>query len=334
MITACLILVAAVILDHWLGDPVYPLHPVRLMGRLIAAAENLARRLVPDKLWGGALLVAVVWAAVLAGYAAALAAAAWRTPWLPPLLNLFLAYSCIALGDLFAHANPIAAALRAGDLATARRRVQWIVGRDAALLDAAGVARATVESVAESFVDGFLAPVFWYVLGALLAPLAGLAPATGAGAAILLYRATNTMDSMVGYKNAKYLLFGRVAARADDVLNFIPARLALPLLWLAALLAGTDARNGWRIARRDRLKHASPNSAHTESFVAGALGLRLGGPTTYPHGTVEKPWLGDGRPEAAAADIPRAGALVALAGWLALLAAILALLLLPLAWTP
>ena len=178
------------------------------------------------------------------------------------------------------------------------------MGRDTAALSAEGVTKAAVETVAENFSDGVAAPLFYLLLGG--APL-GLA-----------YKAVNTMDSMVGYKNKRYIDFGRAAAHLDDAANFLPSRLAA-LLWIAAAgLAGFDAKNAWRIWRRDRLCHASPNSAQTESACAGALGVQLAGPAYYFGEYYAKPTIGDSARPVQPADILRADRMLYLAGFLAL----------------
>ena len=318
---AALTLTAAALLDAVLGDPVYRAHPVRLLGHLVRVWEGALRRRHYSGRVGGVLLVLLVLASAVASYAALRAGLHLLHPWAAGLFDLYIVYSCIALKDMIQHARPIAQALAQHDLPLARARVQMIVGRQSAQLDGPAIARATVESVGESFVDGFLAPVGWYAAAALLAGLVGLPTVPVATATALAYRAVNTMDSMVGYRNATYLRFGWAAARLDDLLNLLPARLSIPLLTLGAALCGLDARGGWRIGWRDRLKHASPNSAHAESVVAGALGVRLGGPTTYPHGTVAKPWLGDGTPTLQPAHIERACRLVATTGTLAIILA-------------
>ena len=171
-----------------------------------------------------------------------------------------------------------------------------IVGRDTEALDEAGVARAAVETVAENASDGVVAPLLYLALGG--------------GALGIFYKAVNTMDSMVGYKNNRYLYFGRCAARLDDVMNFVPARLAGVLLCLAAPLAGLDGRGAWRIFCRDRRKHKSPNSAHTEAAAAGALGVRLAGPSVYFGQLVEKPFIGDDSRTIGAGDIRRVNRLM------------------------
>src|SRR5699024_6312441 len=196
------------------------------------------------------------------------------------------------------------AQLAKGDLPAARRAVGRIVGRDTGALTAAGVTKAAVETVAENFSDGVAAPLFYLLIGG--APL-GLA-----------YKAVITMDSMVGYKNKTYLHFGRAAARLDDAANFLPSRLAA-LLWIgAAGLAGFDGRGAWRIWRRDRLRHASPNSAQTESACAGALGVPLAGPGWASGEYYDKPTIGDDTRPVEPADILRADRMLYLAGFLAL----------------
>lgn len=320
------VLLAAFALDLVAGDPVYPLHPTRLIGRSIGAIEKALRALKLDRLLGGVILAVITISLTLGVYWGLHAVLAQLNAWAALIFDGFVVYSCIACGDLLKHGRPIASALERDDLPAARTAVQRIVGRDANALDAHGVARAAVESIAESFLDGFLAPVFWYVVGALAAVAFGGSSASWGVAGILTYKAANTLDSMVGYRDERYMLFGRFSARLDDALNFIPARLAIVILWPAALLCRLDARAGWRIALRDRLKHESPNSAHTESFAAGALGLRLGGPLLYSDGLLEKHWLGDGSPDATAKDIRAASRLVLYAACISVIIFAVALL--------
>jgi adenosylcobinamide-phosphate synthase len=169
-------------------------------------------------------------------------------------------------------------------------------------------------------VDGFLSPLFWYCAGWVLCLLLGEEDAAWPVAFMLLFKVASTLDSMVGYKNPRYLEFGWAGARLDDLMNFLPARLSLVFLAMGAGVSGMKALEGFRVARRDRLKHDSPNSAHAESFLAGALGIRLGGPTLYADGVKEKPWLGDGRMDSGPADIRRALALLRVTGWIVLIA--------------
>ena len=219
-------------------------------------------------------------------------------------------WQALALKGLAAESGRVQAELERGDLPAARKAVARIVGRDTEALPAEGVAKAAVETVAENFSDGVAAPLFYLLIGG--APLA------------LAYKAVNTMDSMVGYKNDRYLYFGRAAARLDDAANYLPSRLAA-LCWIGgAFLTGQDGRGAWRIWRRDRRNHASPNSAQTESACAGALGVQLAGPASYFGKRVDKPAIGDpGRP-VEPEDIARANRTLYAAGGLALGAGLLA----------
>ena len=195
--------------------------------------------------------------------------------------------------------------LVSGTLAEARKAVGRIVGRDTGELSDAGVTRAAVETVAENFSDGEIAPLFYMLIGG--APLA------------LAYKAVNTMDSMVGYKNEDYIDFGRAAAKLDDAANFLPSRLAAILLIAAAPLVGLDGKNAFRIWRCDRRKHASPNSAQTEAAMAGALHVQLAGPASYFGERVEKPYIGDPDRPIEPEDIRRANRLMYAAGFLGIL---------------
>jgi adenosylcobinamide-phosphate synthase len=188
-------------------------------------------------------------------------------------------WQCLALRSMREASMKVSAALKQDDLPAARLAVSRIVGRDTAALDAAGVTRAAVESVAENLNDGVIAPLLFLLAGG--APLG------------VFYKAINTMDSMIGYKNRRYLYFGRAAAVLDDIANYIPARIAGLLIVLTAYCLKLDGRNAWRIFRRDRYNHESPNSAQTESACAGALHLRLGGDADYFGEAVPKPALGD-----------------------------------------
>ena len=196
-----------------------------------------------------------------------------------------LAAPALAQRSLYDHVAAVERALRSGDLEQARAAVGMIVGRDTASLDEAGVTRAAIESLAESFCDGVAAPFFWL----LILGLPG----------VWAYKAINTADSMIGHKESRWRAFGWAAARTDDLLNLVPARLAGGLISLASL-------EGWRVMMRDAGKHASPNAGWPEAAMAGALGLRLAGPIAYDSVTHEKPWIGDGRADADTADIRRA----------------------------
>ena len=295
-------------LDLLLADPAWMPHPVVGMGRAIAALEKRLRRLFPATPAGeraaGRVLAAALPLGTFALAAGALALAYRLHPAAGFALETLWCWQALALRGLADESGKVYAQLAKGNLPAARRAVSRIVGRDTGSLTAAGVTKAAVETVAENFSDGVAAPLFYLLIGG--APL-GLA-----------YKAVNTMDSMVGYKNKTYLHFGRAAARLDDAANFLPSRLAA-LLWIgAAGLAGFDGRGAWRIWRRDRLRHASPNSAQTESACAGALGVQLAGPAWYFGEYYDKPTIGDDTRPVEPADILRADRMLYLAGFLAL----------------
>lgn len=291
------LLLAALAVDAAVGGRPGPFgalpHPVRLIGALI---DRLERRLNDpgrsggERRWRGALTVLVVCAGC-GGIGWAVAAMARELPVLL-LVELALVVSLLAQRSLFDHVRAVARALRAGGTAGGRTAVGHIVGRDVASLDEHGVARAAIESCAENFSDGVAAPVFWYAV----AGLPGL----------LVYKAANTLDSMIGHRSERYLAFGWAAARLDDALNLIPARLTgLLLTGAATLLPNASGRRAFAVMCRDARRHRSPNAGWPEAAAAGALGLALGGPRRYGQERVADPWLGDGRPEATAHDIER-----------------------------
>ena len=320
MILAAVILVAAFILDLLVGDPPFRFHPVRVIGFCISFLEKLLLTFGLSGLAGGILLAAGVIALSVGGYLAVRFLLSELHPWIAAALDFWLIYSCLALGDLLEHASEVAEPLDEIDLPRARGALQRIVGRDTGLLEPVAVARGAVESVAENFVDGVLSPLFWYTAVVLVCHLAGCSAPTAAGvSALVCFKAISTLDSMVGYRHGHYLLFGRASAKLDDLANFAPARLSLMFLYIGALLSGESSGSGWKVARRDRLKHLSPNAGHAESFVAGALGIRLGGPTVYQGTTVDKPWLGEGDEEVGADHIRRCCKLVYRSSWMAVL---------------
>ena len=285
-------------MDLLLGDPEWltPVHPVVLMGKAIGTLERGLRALFPKTEKGeeraGLLLAAIMTAGTFALCKLILILLNDVFPPLAFALEAVWCWQALAVKNLRDEALRVQNALEHGGLDAARKAVSRIVGRDTAQLSAEGVARAAVETVAENFSDGVIAPLFYMLLGG--APLA------------LCYKAVNTMDSMLGYKNARYFHFGRIPAKLDDAANFIPARLAALLLIAAAYLTGEDAASALRIWRRDRRKHESPNSAQCEAAMAGALGLRLCGPATYFGVRHDKPWIGDQRRGIVSSDIRRA----------------------------
>ena len=300
------VLLIACACDLCLGDPVYRLHPVRLIGHLISLVESVLEKWRLLTIMGGFFLLIVVQAMISGSY---LALHFLLFDWVL-LLNIFLLYSCVSVQDLLKHGQRVLKPLAEDDLSKARNAVQMLIGRDAKILDKHGVARATVESLAENFIDGFLAPLFWFVLGAILAEKMSVLPTAGGLLLTLFYKVTNTLDSMVGYKNERYLAFGRFSAKLDDFLNYLPARMGIPIISVAALICGFDWKRAWLVGWRDCLKHSSPNAAHAEACVAGALNIRLNGPGIYPHGLVEKPWLGDGTAEVSAFHLKQTSKLI------------------------
>ena len=303
----------ALAVDALAGDPAWLYrrvpHPVALLGRLIEAAE---RRLNRDSLSdearrrrGLALTAAAVLLAAALGLGLAVALAAVPGGW---LVEAVLASTLFAFRGLYDSAAAVARGLDRS-LPEARAAVAHIVGRDPDSLDAAGIARAAIESVAENFSDGVVAPFFWYILLGL--------------PGLLAYKAINTLDSMIGHRSARYAAFGGAAARLDDAVNLVPARLAGGLFVAAALvLPGAAAGRAWRTMLRDSRRHRSPNAGWQEAAVAGALGFALAGPRHYGGEAVDDHWMGDGRADLTAADLRAALRLYLVAG--ALLAAGLA----------
>lgn len=284
-------LIAGCILDWLMGDPYWLFHPVRFMGNMISALEARLRRLFPEHLLlaGGVLagFMCLFWTLIpvlgFLGIYRGLLSFGIQRHWIYICLFVLESFFCgqlLAARSLQTESMKVCSALKEGDIEKARKAVSMIVGRDTAVLDRDGIARAAVETVAENTSDGVIAPFFF---------MAVFGPAGG-----FFYKAVNTMDSMVGYKNETYLLFGRAAAKLDDAVNWLPARLSGMLLTAAAwLLPGMDGKNAWRIFKRDRFNHASLNSAQGEAACAGALHLRLAGDAWYFGTLYKKPYIGD-----------------------------------------
>ena len=276
-------IIAGFILDLIFGDPHWLPHPICLIGNLIGFIEgNLRPRLEPNKnalLLGGALMVVIVLVISFAVPMAILLAAAMVSPWLAFALETLMCYQIFATKCLRDESMKVYDALHNNDLADARVKLSWIVGRDTKNLDEEEITKGAVETVAENTADGIIAPMFYMFIGGV--PLA------------FLYKGINTMDSMVGYKNDKFLYFGRCAAKLDDVANLIPARITGLVMIAAAFLLGLNGPGAWKVFWRDRYNHLSPNSAMTESVTAGALNIQLGGDHFYFGKLVHKDTIGD-----------------------------------------
>lgn len=292
-----IVLITALAIDAIAGDPAWLYravpHPVAIMGRAVAAldarwnnpaASGGARR------WRGALAVLLITASA-AGFAWALAYGLRQFSW-GWIAEVVAASALLAFRGLYDHVRRVASALDQG-IEPGRRAVAEIVGRDPVSLDTHGVARAAIESAAENFADGVVAPVFWF----LVAGLPGIAA----------YKAINTADSMIGHRSPRRIDFGRFAARLDDAANILPARIAGGLIVIAAaVIPGASAGRAWRSMWRDAPRHRSPNAGWPEAAMAGALGLALAGPRQYTGETVTDAWMGDGRTDADSRDIRRA----------------------------
>ena len=317
MLESAIILFFAFILDLLLGDPRYRFHPIRLIGRSIAFFTRILRRAGLDGRWGGIALVMIVEFIFLTAFLAA-SLSLHRIHILLGLgFDLFICYSCLALKDLFYHMDKVNHALEGGNLAEARKAIAMVVGRDVRFLDEKGISRAAIETMSENFVDGFFSPIFWYLSGGILGYIFGLSPVMAAIGFMITFKVASTLDSMVGYKDSEFLEFGWAGAKLDDIMNFIPARLSLIFLFAGAWICRLKASEGIRVALRDRLKHDSPNAAHAESFVAGALEVRLGGPSVYPDGQKDKPWLAKGNPDPLLRHIRRTTSLLTCSAWAA-----------------
>ncbi|MDY3747730.1 MAG: adenosylcobinamide-phosphate synthase CbiB [Lachnospiraceae bacterium] len=276
-------LIIAFILDMIFGDPQWLYHPIRLIGKLISVTEKFLRRIFPKSKKGeyiaGFFILVIVTGVSFAVSALILFGLSKIHPWLAKIVETFWMYQILAMKCLKTESMKVYDAVKQKDIALSRKMISYLVGRDTSNLKFSEIIKATVETIAENTCDGVTAPMIFMAIGG--APL-GFA-----------YKAVNTLDSMIGYKNDKYRYFGCCSARFDDVVNFIPARMTGLLYIVSAFLCGYDAKGAARIFFRDRNKHLSPNSAQTESACAGALGIQLGGTHDYFGKPVEKPTLGD-----------------------------------------
>lgn len=296
MVQSLAALIIGSILDFILGDPRGLWHPVQGIGWVISRLERILRRIFPSgktgERWAGGLLVILTLLISVGLPALLLLLLSFIHPLLSFLLSCIFCWQMLAAKSLRVESMKVQEALEQEGLEAGRRAVSMIVGRDTRDLTEEGVIKAAVETVAENTSDGVTAPLFYMILAG---PLGGIA-----------YKAVNTMDSMVGYKNETYQYFGTCAARLDDAANFIPARLSALFMIGAAFLAGYDGKNAWRIFKRDRKKHKSPNAAHTEAVMAGALNVRLAGDAWYFGKLFKKPFIGDDIRTVERQDIARA----------------------------
>lgn len=306
--------IAGFVLDLLIGDPHFIPHPVRLIGSLISFLDkrlncntgynSSEKKLNLIKYKRGMLLAFTVIFATFAMSVIIIVAAYSINLYAGVIAEAVMTWQILATKCLRVESMRVYDALRTDGVDAGRRAVSMIVGRDTSVLDVAGVTRAAVETIAENTSDGVIAPMLYTAIGG---PVLGF-----------VYKAVNTMDSMIGYKNDKYMYFGRFAARLDDVVNFIPARISAYLMIAAAFIGGRqfDGKNAYRIFKRDRFNHASPNSAQTESVCAGALRVQLAGDAVYFGKLVKKKYIGDGLRDIEYEDIKRANRLMYITAFL------------------
>ena len=299
------------IIDFFVGDPHAIPHPVVAIGKLISFLDRKLRIGDSDKrdiLWG--VWTVLIVSAVSIAVPSFILWVMWKIhPVAYLAVNSIMCAQIVAARELVRECSAVEKALEKGDVEGARKAVSYVVGRDTEALDKEDICRAAVETIAENGSDGVIAPLFWmFLFGAVGG---------------FFYKAVNTMDSMLGYKNDKYLYFGRAAARTDDFVNFIPSRISALLMIVSCPLCHLDGTNALRIFRRDRFKHKSPNAAQTESVFAGALNVRLNGPAFYGGVLHEKEYLGDDTRPIAPADIRKSGLLMYTASFVMLIIGVL-----------
>ncbi len=296
-LSAVMPLVIGFVLDFTLGDPYSLPHPIRLIGTLISKLEKFMRKNFHgnERLSGTVLAVCVM--VLSCGITFALCIICYKINIVLGIIaEGILCYYLLAAKCLKNESMKVYSAIKENDTEKARKAVSMIVGRDTNCLDEKGIIKAAVETVAENTSDGVTAPVFWIMLGG--APMG------------MLYKAVNTMDSMIGYKNERYINFGRFAAKLDDVLNFFPSRITAVIMVLSAHITGLDGKAALRIWKRDRYNHASPNSAQTEAVCAGALNVQLAGDAYYFGRLCKKKTIGDNVRSIENEDIRRANRLM------------------------
>ena len=266
----------AYVLDLIFGDPQNVVHPVQVIGKIISAGEKVLLRKKYKFLAGAVLNIFTVSITYTLMY---LISKSVKISVFFMIIEIYLMYTIFSINSLAREGNRVYRILKEGDIEKARKDLSYLVSRDTEMMDEKMIIRSTMETISENTVDGIVAPMFYMFLGGM--PLA------------MAYKAINTLDSMVGYKNEKYMDFGKFSAKVDDAVNFIPARITGILIVLASMILGYDYKNSLKIFIRDRKNHSSPNSAHSEASVAGALGVQFGGKVSYFGKEINKPTIGD-----------------------------------------
>lgn len=276
----------AYVLDLIFGDPQNVVHPVQVIGKIISAGEKVLLRKKYKFLAGAVLNIFTVSIMYTLMY---LISKSVKISVFFMIIEIYLMYTIFSINSLAREGNRVYRILKEGDIEKARKDLSYLVSRDTETMDEKMIIRSTMETISENTVDGIVAPMFYMFLGGM--PLA------------MAYKAINTLDSMVGYKNEKYMDFGKFSAKVDDAANFIPARITGILIVLASMILGYDYKNSLKIFIRDRKNHSSPNSAHSEASVAGALGVQFGGKVSYFGKEIDKPTIGDKTKEFELEDI-------------------------------
>ena len=266
----------AYVLDLIFGDPQNVVHPVQVIGKIISAGEKVLLRKKYKFLAGAVLNIFTVSITYTLMY---LISKSVKISVFFMIIEIYLMYTIFSINSLAREGNRVYRILKEGDIEKARKDLSYLVSRDTEMMDEKMIIRSTMETISENTVDGIVAPMFYMFLGGM--PLA------------MAYKAINTLDSMVGYKNEKYMDFGKFSAKVDDAANFIPARITGILIVLASMILGYNYKNSLKIFIRDRKNHSSPNSAHSEASVAGALGVQFGGKVSYFGKEINKPTIGD-----------------------------------------
>ena len=276
----------AYVLDLIFGDPQNVVHPVQVIGKIISAGEKVLLRKKYKFLAGAVLNIFTVSITYTSMY---LISKSVKISVFFMIIEIYLMYTIFSINSLAREGNRVYRILKEGDIEKARKDLSYLVSRDTETMDEKMIIRSTMETISENTVDGIVAPMFYMFLGGM--PLA------------MAYKAINTLDSMVGYKNEKYMDFGKFSAKVDDAANFIPARITGILIVFASMILGYDYKNSLKIFIRDRKNHSSPNSAHSEASVAGALGVQFGGKVSYFGKEIDKPTIGDKTKEFELEDI-------------------------------